>query len=74
MDDLNESLIVVAILELLANISEVVEVELSLGSHVQKVEVLSSSLLVEGASLNQSYSTSLRVSSLRNVSKSRAAP
>ena len=74
VDYLDELIIIVSVLQLLVNISEVVQVQISLCLDVQKGEVSSSSFLTEWVSLNKRTTTILRVSSLRNCSKSKAAP
>ncbi len=71
---LDELIIIVSILQLLVNISEVVQIQISFSLHVQKSKVGSSSLLIEWVSLSKRITTILRVSSLRNCSKSKAAP
>ena len=74
MDDVGELLRAVAVLQLLADVLEVVDVELSLALEIEDPEVGLTAFLGEGASLNRTKGTSLAVSSLRNLSKSRAAP
>lgn len=74
VDYLNKLVIIVAILKLFINVSEIVEIQFSFTLDVQEGEVGSSSFLVEGAALNQIKTTILTVSSFRNCSKSRAAP
>ena len=74
MDQVNKFFFSVAVLQLFADVSEVVDVELSLGLNVKDSEVSIAAIFSEGASLDNSKITSLVVSSLRNLSKSRAVP
>jgi len=74
VDDLDQLLVGVSVFELFVDISEVVEVEFSLGLNVEKGEVRLASLFGEGAALGGIKGTILVVSSLRNCSKSRGAP
>ena len=74
VDDFDKLVIVVAILELLIDVAEVVEVELALGLNVKESEVGASAFFAEGAALNREISTTLLVSSFKNCSKSRGAP
>ncbi len=52
MDYLDKLVITVAVLELLADVSQVVQIEFSLSLHVQQGEVRSASFLVERISLS----------------------
>ena len=74
MNDLNQLVVIVSVFQLVADVSQVVEVELSLSLNVQKGEVGPSSFFSKGTALNKSKVTSLAVTSLRKLSKSRAAP
>ncbi len=74
VDELNQLLLSVAVLELVTDVLQVAEGQLTLALNVQKGEVGTSSLFVEGASLRGNESTMRLVSSFRNCSKSRAAP
>lgn len=74
VDDFDELFLAVAVLELFVDVAEVVEVELALALHVQKGEVGPSALFRKGAALSDRRGTMRVVSSLRNCSKSRAAP
>lgn len=66
MDYLDKLVITVAVLELLADVSQVVQIEFSLSLHVQQGEVRSASFLVERISLSWNISTILLVSYLKN--------
>lgn len=74
VDDFHQLVVGVAVLQLLADVPQVVEVQLSLGLHIQQSEVRSSAFLTEGVALHSQDCTTLAVSSLRNCSKSRGAP
>lgn len=74
VDYLHQLVVIVAVLQLLADVSQVVKVQLSLGLHVQQSKVGSPALLAEGTALNSHDCTTLAVSSLRNCSKSSGAP
>lgn len=52
VDDLNKLVIAVAVLELLADVSQVIEIELSLSLHVEQGEVGSAAFLAERISLS----------------------
>lgn len=74
MDYLGQLLVTVAVLQLVVNISQIVEIQLSLSLHVQKSEVSFAALLSKGVSLTRKIYTTLVVSYLKNCSKSRGAP
>lgn len=74
VDKLNELFLTVAVFELVVDVKQVVQVQLSLSLDVQECEVGTSTIFVEGVSLSVKESTMRLVSSLRNCSKSRAAP
>ena len=74
MDDLPKLILIVAVFELVVNILEVGDVQLSLSLHVQKSEIGLSSLLAEWVSLNHSKHTIRAVNSFKKPSKSKALP
>lgn len=52
VDNFDELVVIVAVLQLLVDVSQIVKVKFSLGLHVQQSEVLSATLLAEGVTLN----------------------
>jgi len=74
VDNLEELLVGVAVFELVRNVSEVFDVEFSLGLDVKEGEVGSSAFFGEGSSLHKRSLTTLEEISLRNSSKLRADP
>ena len=63
----------VAVVKLFVDVSEVVDIELTFALGVKQGEVSASSFSGVGVSLNQKLCTTLFVSSLKKVSKSRAS-
>ena len=74
MNDFHKLLLAIAVLELLADVSQIVDIQLAFALNVQQGEVSSSALLTKGASLHIKKCTILAVNYLRNCSKSRGAP
>lgn len=74
VDDLNKLIISVPVFQLLTDVSQVVQIELSFSLHVQQGEVRSAAFLAERISLSWNISTILLVSYLKNCSKSSGAP
>ncbi len=74
MNYLHQLILIVTVLQLIVNVTQVVQVQLALSLHVQQSEVSLTTLLREGVSLNKLRITTLAVNYLRNCSKSRAAP
>ena len=74
MDQVNQGFLVVTVLQLVANVPQVIKVQIASSLVIQQVEVSSSPFLGEWTSLGYKIGTNLLVISFMNSSKLKGAP
>jgi hypothetical protein len=74
MDQFNQLLVRISVFKLVVDISEVINIEITLSLDIEKSEVSFAALLIKWISLNDWISTMRRVSYFKKDSKSRACP